>query len=570
METEMKLTIIATLIMGLAVAGCGGGSDNNSGTTSAATPAATGSSGASGTTGTTGAAGTGAVADATPVSSGGTQFLNQTAQSGQAQAQESTTAAQKSSNPEVKALAQQTTNEINIINQQITQISQVSNVTINNNVTTQQQTQINNLNTLSGTELDRTYVSDLVANWKALLATTLAQTRQGTDVKVRHAASANVLLIKQRLTIAQELLCILQPTAYLVDAYQDGLLEIQLAKVALQKATNAQVKQFAQHMIDEHTQLNANITTLAKQKSVTLPTTLSADQQEILTLISSFTAEDFDKAYMDRNVLIHTEDVSKTTIVAQRNTDADVKALAAQGLPRLQEHLQTAQSIATSLRGTQLYQLCQTLVSETQVAQLVQARTTNAQVKARAQQIITENQTCFVQLVQLATQRNQPIPVTVPPEQAPAAMQLSRATGAEADAQALALLIAQNSQSVQVVQSAQASTETGVTAFATTRVSILQARTAALAQLSSGSAAGSAGSTTTPATTATTTPAATTGTGTGTTGTGATGTGTPTTGTSSSGTTASGQTTAGTGTTTEAASTPGTAGATTGTGNSAV
>jgi hypothetical protein len=75
----------------------------------------------------------------------------------------------------------------------------------------------------------------------------------------------------------------------------------------------------------------------------------------------------------------------------------------------MQEHLKTAQSIATSLRGTQLYQLSQTLVSETQTALLVQARTTNAQMKARAQQIITENQTSFAQLVVLAQQNKQPI-----------------------------------------------------------------------------------------------------------------------------------------------------------------
>jgi predicted outer membrane protein len=479
-SNKMKVKILAAVIMGLFVAGCGGGGDDNDSTASAIP---SGSSGANGTASNNGTS---------SISSGGTQYLNQTSQAVQSQMQQSQAVAQKTSNPEVKALAQQLTTDVNVINQQITQVSNTSNVTINSNVTAQQQTQINTLNTLSGTELDRTYVAGLVNDWKSLLAATLAQARQGTDVQVRQTASADVLTIEQRLAVAEELLVILQPTEYLVDAYEDGLLEIQLGQLALQKGTNAQVKQFAQRMIDDHTQINSRVTALAKQKNVTLPTALSAEQQEIVTLISSFSAADFDKAYMDRNVLTHAEDVSKTTVVSQRGSDADIKALAAQSLPILQEHLQLAQSIDTSLQGSPLYQLGQSLTTEMQFAQLAQASSTNTQIRTLAQQILTEDQATYTQLVQLAQQENVTIPLVIRPVQVQAVLQLLRTTGADVDRQVLGLISEEASQGLQVAQSAQAGNDTGVSNFAKARVSILQSRSARVAQLTTPS--GGAGS----------------------------------------------------------------------------
>jgi predicted outer membrane protein len=458
--------LAAAVLAALTVAACGGGGDGNGSTASTTPGSGAGTNGTASGSNITGGTGSLAGSDAT--------YLALAYQTGQGMAQQSQVVSQKTGNGDVKILAQQLATEINVVNQQITQVSQTNQVTITNNLTSQQQSQINTINTLSGAALDQAYVKDVVDAWKSLLAATLAQARQGANIQIRQTASANVLVIEQRLGAAQKLLIVLQPTAYLADAYQDGLLEIRLGQLALQKGSDAQVKQFGQRMIDDHTQINASIAALAHQKNVTLPADLSAEQTEIVTLLSGFSGADFDKAYMDRNVLLHAVAVSKTTIESRQGSDLDIKALAAQGIPVLQTHLQMAQSLAAGLKGSALYQLGQNLITELQLAQLAQVRSTDSQVKIRAQQIVSASQASYAQLIQLARQLNATVPLSIPADQVPSVQQLTAGTPSDFDRAVLGLVNQFTSLSLQQVQALQAGVDTNVVAFAKSLLTALQ------------------------------------------------------------------------------------------------
>jgi len=467
----MNIQALAAALIVLAVAGCGGSSND-----STTTPSDT--SGGSAPGNTSGGA---------SLSGSGSSYLAETFQAGLSESQQSQTVVQKTTNPQVRVLAQQLIMEVNVINQQITQVSQNNQVTINNTLSTEQQTQINSINGLTGTELDRAYVTGLVETWKKLLAATLLQARQGTDIQVRQTASAYLLALEQRLAAAQQVLIVLQPPQYLIDAYQDGLLEIQLAQLALQKASNAQVKQFAQQMIDDHTKINATITTLAQQKKLTLPTDLSVEQKETVNTISSFSGADFDKAYIDRNVLSHAEDVSKTTIESQQGSDADIKGLAVQSLSTLQVHLQSAQSIVATLQGSALYRLGQNVIAEMQIAQLAQVRATDAQVKTRAQQLLAAGQQGYAKVVQLAQTQTAALPLSIPSTQVPAMLQLRGKTAADFDQSVLNLLQQQASLSVQLLQSLSTGGDAALNNLVTALTPILQSA-AQLFTTASGSA----------------------------------------------------------------------------------
>ena len=54
-------------------------------------------------------------------------------------------------------------------------------------------------------------------------------------------------------------------------ALQGGMAEVQLGQLTLQKSNNDQVKQFAQHMIDDHTKLNDQMKPVAQQVGVAVP-----------------------------------------------------------------------------------------------------------------------------------------------------------------------------------------------------------------------------------------------------------------------------------------------------------
>src|SRR5262245_36571918 len=67
---------------------------------------------------------------------------------------------------------------------------------------------------------------------------------------------------------------------FATDAANGGMTEVALSKLALQKATNAQVKDFAAMMVKDHSKANEELMTLAKSKNITLPATLDNDSQK--------------------------------------------------------------------------------------------------------------------------------------------------------------------------------------------------------------------------------------------------------------------------------------------------
>ncbi len=66
----------------------------------------------------------------------------------------------------------------------------------------------------------------------------------------------------------------------LVDLFSMGLTEYELSKIALQKATNPEVRTYAQRALNEHQQGEKELRTLARQMNVTLPADLAKDGKD--------------------------------------------------------------------------------------------------------------------------------------------------------------------------------------------------------------------------------------------------------------------------------------------------
>src|SRR5215208_3996462 len=59
---------------------------------------------------------------------------------------------------------------------------------------------------------------------------------------------------------------------FVMEAAKGGMAEVELGRLATEKAANADVKQFGQRMVDDHSKANEQLKSLAAQKGVTLPT----------------------------------------------------------------------------------------------------------------------------------------------------------------------------------------------------------------------------------------------------------------------------------------------------------
>ena len=141
-------------------------------------------------------------------------------------------------------------------------------------------------------------------------------------------------------------------TEFAVNAADGGMLEVQLAQLALTKGSSPKVKEFAQTMIDDHSKANEELKTLAQSKNITLPTTLSEENQEHYNDIAEKSGAEFDQAYCDFMVKDHKDDLDKFKKAADKAEDPDLKSWAAGKVPVLEHHLSMAEGMAKAVEST--------------------------------------------------------------------------------------------------------------------------------------------------------------------------------------------------------------------------
>jgi len=141
---------------------------------------------------------------------------------------------------------------------------------------------------------------------------------------------------------------------FLLQAGQAGLFEIAASKLALERSSNDDVKNFAQMMITDHTAVARDLQALADSKSAQLPTEPSRAQQSVLRQLQNSQRNRFDRAYAEKvAVSAHRDAVKLFTDAARNSRDADVKAFAAKNLPALQGHLDKGRALRTAVSNSQ-------------------------------------------------------------------------------------------------------------------------------------------------------------------------------------------------------------------------
>jgi len=133
----------------------------------------------------------------------------------------------------------------------------------------------------------------------------------------------------------------------LVDIAQANAAEIATGKLALEKSQNASVKQFAQKMIDDHTQGLTETTQLASMKGVEIPAEPDTTHKAMATAMKALSGDTFDKQYMAQAGLRDHRNTHELLQKTQRNAkDPELKALATKLMPIVSGHLQSAEQMA--------------------------------------------------------------------------------------------------------------------------------------------------------------------------------------------------------------------------------
>jgi len=132
-------------------------------------------------------------------------------------------------------------------------------------------------------------------------------------------------------------------------ATQAGMTEVKLARLALTNSKNADVRKFATQMQREHGEANAELTSIAANKNIRIPTTLDHDHQSMVSEMGSKSGAAFDAAYANHMVSAH-KDALELFQAATKSSDNDIAAFAHKMLPTLEQHQMEANKLDSKLK----------------------------------------------------------------------------------------------------------------------------------------------------------------------------------------------------------------------------
>jgi putative membrane protein len=134
-------------------------------------------------------------------------------------------------------------------------------------------------------------------------------------------------------------------TKFAVSLADGSMLEVEASKLAMTNGSAANVKDFAQMMVTDHSAANTELKDLAAKKNISLPATLSEAKQKKYNDLAAKKGADFDKAYVNCMVDEHQDAVDALQKEAEKGNDAELRSWAAGKLATIQHHLEVIKSI---------------------------------------------------------------------------------------------------------------------------------------------------------------------------------------------------------------------------------
>jgi putative membrane protein len=122
-----------------------------------------------------------------------------------------------------------------------------------------------------------------------------------------------------------------------------GVAEVQAGQLAI-RLGSGDIKAIGRQMVADHTLLNTKLASAAKAKGMDLPAELDETHAATIQDLAGSEGRAFDVKYLTSQVADHQKTIAVFREEADHGGDPDLKALAGQALPTLQQHLQMIQA----------------------------------------------------------------------------------------------------------------------------------------------------------------------------------------------------------------------------------
>jgi putative membrane protein len=130
-----------------------------------------------------------------------------------------------------------------------------------------------------------------------------------------------------------------------------GMAEVELAKLASEKAQNVVVKEFAKTMANDHGKANREFSDLAKRIKLMPAAGMDPEHQAVKEELARIGKGEFDLTYMRAQIVDHQKTMQLLEWEIGMGENADIQHFASATLPIVAQHLQMAQNIISDLSG---------------------------------------------------------------------------------------------------------------------------------------------------------------------------------------------------------------------------
>jgi len=136
---------------------------------------------------------------------------------------------------------------------------------------------------------------------------------------------------------------------FMMKASQANLAEIDVARIALEKSDNSDVRDYANMIRTDHSSALKDLADLMKDKNVSQPSAVAPESQQDISRMSNLTGPELDREFMNMMVSDHQRVVEMFRDQQAIAQNSDVKDYVEDLLPKLEMHLEKAERLQSKL-----------------------------------------------------------------------------------------------------------------------------------------------------------------------------------------------------------------------------
>ncbi|MDP3175883.1 MAG: DUF4142 domain-containing protein [Phenylobacterium sp.] len=138
--------------------------------------------------------------------------------------------------------------------------------------------------------------------------------------------------------------------AFVSNASQSDMYEIEAGKIAQSRSKTDAVKSFAAMMVSDHTAMSNEMKSLIAAAQKTPAASLDERRQGLIDNLKAATDANFDRTYLDQQAAAHEEALTLMRGYADNGGDAGLKGGAAKAVPKIRTHLEKVKSLQTAVK----------------------------------------------------------------------------------------------------------------------------------------------------------------------------------------------------------------------------